>query len=203
MEQLKELFRKGLFRGRYKGLKYTAAMVFMVAACVATLGTLAFASMVSTEQYQVKDLEVKQDGTGLEVNWEDTEADGYTVFLQCNGERPKIYQTEVPHCRIELDVLDQEYRVTVTAVNRIGGLSAAKSDNVATKKLAQTVETEKEKYVGLEDKKGPLEAEAHGDITYTSSNPAVVEVSDKGVMSYKRDGRAEVTIQVAEEIKTF
>lgn len=197
-QQISEFFRKGLFRGRYKGLKYTAAMVFMVAACVATLGMLAFTSMVNTEQYQVTGLDVKQDGTGLEVNWDDADADGYTVFLQCNGERPKIYQTEDPHCRIELDVLDLDYRVTVTAVNRIGGLSAAKSDNITTNKLEQTVETEKDKYVGLEDKTRPLEAEAHGDITYKSSNPAIVEVSDQGVMSYKKDGRAQVTIKVAE-----
>ena len=68
MDQLRNLFRKGLFRGRYKALKYTAAMVFMVAACVATLGTLAFTSMVSTDQYQVTGLEVKQNGTGLDVS---------------------------------------------------------------------------------------------------------------------------------------
>ena len=80
-QQISEFFRKGLFRGRYKGLKYTAAMVFMVAACVATLGMLAFTSMVNTEQYQVTGLDVKQDGTGLEVNWDDADADGYTVFL--------------------------------------------------------------------------------------------------------------------------
>ena len=198
MDQIRKLFRKGLFRGRYKALKYTAAVVFMVAACVATMGTLAFTSMVSTGQYQVTGLDVKQVGTGLEVNWDDAEADGYIVFLQCNGERPKVYRTEDPHCRIELDKLDPDYRVTVTAMNRIGGISAAKSDNVATNKLAQTVETEKDKYVGLEDKKGPLEAEAHGNITYTSSDPSVVDVSSRGVMSYKTDGRAEVTIQVAE-----
>ncbi len=198
MDQLRNLFRKGLFRGRYKALKYAAAMVFMVAACVATLGTLAFTSMVSTDQYQVTGLEVKQNGTGLDVSWDDADADGYNVFLQRNGERPKIYQTEEPRCRIELDVLDPDYRVTVTAVNRTGGLSAARSDNVATNKLEQTVETEKEKYVGLEDKTRPLEAEAHGRITYKSSDPAIVDVSSRGVLSYKKDGRAEVTIKVAE-----
>ncbi|MBQ9014794.1 MAG: hypothetical protein IJ109_01615 [Firmicutes bacterium] len=198
MSQLKGWLQKGLFKGRHQALKYTAAMIFMVAACVATMGTLAFTSMISTGQYEVTGLDVKQDGTGLEVNWEDADADGYEVFLQTNGERPKIYRAQEPHCRIELDVLDLEYRVTVTAVNRIGGLSAATSDNVTTQKLEQTVETEKDKYVGLEDKKGPLEAEAHGDITYTSSDPSVVAVSRKGVMSYKKDGHAEVTIQVAE-----
>lgn len=193
-----DLLSRGLFRGRFVKIKYTAAIVFLVAACTATLGTLAFASMVSTTQYEVTGLEVKQNGTALDVTWDETEADGYEVFLQRNGERPKMFGTREANCKIELDVLDPEYRVTVTAVNRIGGLSAAVSQNAKTEKLEQTIETEKEKYIGLEDKKRDLEAEAHGKITYTSSNPEIVEVSKKGVLLFHKDGRARITMEVPE-----
>ena len=198
MERLKELFKRGLFQGRHIKIKYAAAMVFMVAACVATLGTMAFTSMASTVQYEVTGLTVHQNRTALDVSWDDADAEGYEIFLQQTGMRPKIYLSEDPFCKIELDVLDQEYRVTVTAINQIGGLSAATSKNVKTHKLRQEVETEKDRYIGLEDKKRAIEAEAHGNITYTSSDPSVVTVSKNGIMRFISDGRAKVTINVAE-----
>lgn len=198
VSRLGKLIRNGIFRGRFVKTKYALAVAFLVAGCVATFGLLAFTSMVSTAQYEVRQLTVMQKGTGLDVAWKPTDAAGYEVFLQKNGERPKMYGTLDPKCRIELDVLDEEYRVTVTAVSRFGGLSAAKSQNIETRKLNQTIQTEKEKYIGLEDKKRSLEAEAHGKITYESSDPSVVTVSKKGVLRFVKDGRAEVTIKVAE-----
>lgn len=192
-----ELFEK-LFRGRYKWIKCSAAMLLMVCACMGGLGTLAYISLTSTAQYQVDGLQVQQQGTGLEVSWEDAGADRYQLFLQESGERPRTYLADENRCWIDLDVLDREYRVTVTAVNDAGGLSAAVSDNVKTRKLNQDIETEKEKYVGLEEKQKELEAEAHGKIRYSSSDPSVVQVDKKGVMSFEQDGKAEVTIEVEE-----
>lgn len=187
-----------LFRGKYKALKYAASILFLLCACAATLGTLTFVSMTSTAEYVVEGMTVEQRGTGLEVSWEDSGADLYRVFLQCNGERPKTFITDEDHYRIELDVLDLDYRVTVTAVNDTGGLSAAVSENVKTQKLEQSIETEKEKYVGLEEKRRDLYAEAHGKLTYTSSDPAIVQVNKKGIMTFMHDGRAEITINVEE-----
>ncbi len=187
-----------LFRGKHKKLKYAAAILFLVMACVATMGTLTFTSMVSTSQFEVTGLKVVQEGTGLEVNWDNAYADRYAVFLQCNGERPQEYIVQENRCRIELDVLDKDYRVTVTAVGDEGGLSSANSANIATKKLDQQIETDKERYIGLEEKNRDLEAEAHGKMTFKSSDPSVVEVDPKGIMHFKRDGNAKIDIEVAE-----
>ena len=232
LKYLRKLFRDGLFRkGRFEIIKYAASIVFVLAACVATMGVLFFTSMTSTAQYRVSDLEVEQVGTALHLTWdtvdaneadddwdeaesldgpggiggvdesdgddaeaaadddpdaadaEDANADadadedtakededaaatraedtydeddfeegddlldegeatddeaaddwdydydesdaaGYMVFLQENGERPQIFRVEQNECDISLDVLDREYRVTVTAMNDAGGLSA-------------------------------------------------------------------------------
>lgn len=187
-----------IFTGRFRTIKYIATVLFLIGACIAGLGALAFTSLTSTAQYQVTGLQVQQQGTGLDLTWDDAGADHYGVFLQTNGERPRYFIADKNEYRVELDLLDQDYRVTVMAMNGTGGLSAAKSDEVATVKLEQTIETEKDKYVGLEDKSRDLEAEAHGKVTYESSNPKVVEVSDKGVMSFISDGRAEITMNVRE-----
>lgn len=187
-----------LFKGRHKKLKYTAAIIFLVFGCIATLGALTYASMTSTAQYQVNNLRVEQKDTALVVTWDETDAAGYELFLQRNGERPRVYTAEENNCSIEPEVLDQEYRVTVTAVNAFGGLSAAKSQNIQTKKLDQTIETEEEKFVGIEEHSRAMEAQAHGEMTYSSSDPSIVEVSAKGVMKYMSEGRAEITVKVAE-----
>ena len=192
------LLRRGLFHGRFRKLKYAGLLLLLIAACIATMGMLFFTSMTSTAQYEVSGLKVEQDGTGLEISWDPTDADVYEVFLQQNGEWPKRYLVDENRCRIDLDVLDQEYRVTVTARNNHGGLSAAESRNLMTQKLDQTIETEKEKYVGLKDKERNIEAEAHGKITYTTSNPAIVTVTKDGILQFKKDGKAEVSIHVAE-----
>ena len=202
-----ELLRKGLFKGRFVPIKYTAAIVFIVAACVATMGALFFTSMTSTAQYRVSNLEVVQYGTALHLSWDtedisdrdkDDGAAGYMVFLQENGERPQLFQTAENECDISLDVLDREYRVTVTAMNRAGGLSAAVSDNIMTHKLSQTIETEKEKFIGLKNKARDMEEEANSEMTFSSSDESIVEISKDGIMSYKNDGKARITITAEE-----
>ena len=306
LKYLRKLFRDGLFRkGRFEIIKYAASIVFVLAACVATMGVLFFTSMTSTAQYRVSDLEVEQVGTALHLTWdtvdaneadddwddaeslegpggvggqdesdgddaeaaadddpdaadaEDANADadadedtakededaaatraedtydeddfeegddlldegeatddeaaddwdydydesdaaGYMVFLQENGERPQIFRVEQNECDISLDVLDREYRVTVTAMNDAGGLSAAVSKNIMTHKLKQEIVTEKEKFIGLKNKARDMEAEANSELTFSSSDTSVVEVSGDGIMSYINDGHARITITAAE-----
>ena len=187
---------KALFRGRYRKLKIFAAILFLVAGCVGTLGVLAYTSLVSTAEYAVTGLEVKQKGTGIEVKWDDQNADGYEVFLQTNRQRPHAYPTKKTHCRIELDELGRAYKVTVTARSGANGLSGAASEKINTKKVYQDIQTSEESYDGLPDKSDSLETEAQteGEITYKSRDTDVVTVDENGIMHYKKAGHTKVIV---------
>ena len=144
--------------------------------------------------------DVLEEGEDAE-DWDfedESDAAGYMVFLQQNGERPQIFQTAENECDIALDVLDREYRVTVTAMNDAGGLSAAVSDNILTHKLKQEIVTEKEKFIGLKNKARDMEAEANSELSFSSSNTDIVEVSKDGIMSFINDGHARITITAEE-----
>ena len=187
-----------LFKGRYRKLKYAGLILFLACACVATLGVLAYTSLISTAQYQLTGLKVIQKGPGLEVGWDDAGARRYEVFLQQDGTRPESIIVDENRCRIPLRVLNRPYRVTVTALNRFGGHSAAVSKNILTKKLPQRIETERDRYVGLEEKHRDLEADAHGKLRFESSDPSVVEVDSKGIMFFVGEGKANISIEVPE-----
>ena len=187
-----------LFGERHFRIKSAAAVAFLVAACMSTLGTLTYIGVIDQSQYEVSGLSVKQNGTGLDISWNDEGCDGYEVFIFENGERPRSIKTSTNRCRVELDELGKKYKVVVTAKGNSGGLSGAKSKKLYAEKVEQKIELPKEAFAGFEGNGTALKAKAPEAITYKSSNEKVVSVNDKGTLVYNEPGEAEIHITAEE-----
>ena len=196
-ERLLSLHEK-IFGKRHLKIKSTAAVAFLVAACMSTMGTLAYVGVIDQSRYEVSGLTVKQNGTHLDVSWNAEDCDSYEVFLFQNGERPKAITSKTNSCKIELHQLDEKYKVVVTAKTEAGGVTGAASKKVYAEKIEQPIETVKEVFAGFEGNGANLKAEAPEKMEYRSSNNEVVSVNEHGALEYKKPGEAKISI-VAEE----
>ena len=189
-----------IFGIRFRHAKYIAAVVFMLAACLSTLGMMTLGGMMDTSEYAVKGLVVKQQDTKLNVSWQPQEGcTEYEVFLQQNLKKPKSMDVKGTSCVLELDKLDQRYKVTVTAkVEGTEGNAGASAKRVYARKVKQHIGTAKEKFAGFQGNKAEVQANAKGDIAYSSSDEEVVEVQEDGTLEYKNPGKAQISIKAEE-----
>lgn len=197
-EKLFDVYSR-IFEGRYRRIKIVGAVVFLLAACVSTAGMLTFVGMVDDAQGAVEDMRVQQQETKLHVSWKPVEGcDEYTVFLQQNFKKVKRIEVTGTSCNVELDKLDQKYRVSVAAKTEGGGNTGTTSKKVYAHKVKQHIDTAKEHFAGFEGKKADVQARARGEVEYSSSNEEVVAVQEDGTMEYKQPGKAEISITAEE-----
>lgn len=187
-----------IFGTKHFRLKSTAAVAFLVAACLSTLGTLTYIGVIDSSQYQVSGLTVVQKGTGLDVRWDKEDCDGYEVFLFENGQRPKAIQAKTNSCRLELEELGKDYRIVVTAKGKGGSVAGAEAKTVATEKVEQKIHTPQESFAGFEGKEDVVEAKAKEKVNFESSNEKVVAVAEDGTLEYRQPGEAEISITAEE-----
>ena len=163
-EDLLALQRK-VFGERHFRIKSAAAIAFLVVACMSTMGTLTYIGLIDQSQYEVSGLTVKQNGTGLDVNWDAEDCDGYEVFIFENGERPRSIETDTNSCRIELEELGKDYKIVVTAKGDSGVGAGAKATKIFAEKVEQKIEVAKDPVIisrrnnktTLKNKKRPID----------------------------------------------
>ena len=154
------LLQHRIFGERHFRIKSAAAIAFLVVACMSTMGTLTYIGLIDQSRYEVSGLVVKQNGTGLDVNWDAEDCDGYEVFVFENGQRPRSIEVDTNSCRIELDELGKDYRVVVTAKGESGAVSGANAENIHAEKVEQKIELPKLAFEGFEGNGDALKAQA-------------------------------------------
>ena len=187
-----------IFGKEHLRIKSAAAVAFLVAACMSTMGTLTYIGLIDQSQFEVSGLTIKQKGIHLEVKWDAEECDGYEVFLFQNGERPKSVTAETNSCKLELNKLDEKYKVVVTAKSKTGGVTGAASKKVFAEKVEQPIKVVEDTLAGFAGNAAAVKAHAPEKIEYRSSDEKVVEVKEDGTLEYKKPGNAEISI-IAEE----
>ena len=189
---------KRIFGERHFRIKSAAAIAFLVAACMSTMGTMAYIGVIDQSRYEVSGLTIKQNGIGLDVSWDAEDCDGYEVFIFENGQIPRSVRTDTNSCRVELDELGKDYKIVVTAVDNSGSVSGAKAKKIHVEKVEQKIETAKAFFAGFEGNGSALKAQAPENITYKSTNEDVVTVNEKGTLEYRKPGEAQIHITAEE-----
>lgn len=177
--------------------KIHVAVAILAAACIGAFAVFVFAEGPPVITEKVTGLELIQDGTAINITWDDMECDGYDLTYTCEGRTTPVYDIETNTYTIEDVALNKYYSVTVSAKLRSGYNSREADAEIFTEKLKQKIKVNTDSFDGFKGDTFTIKASGFGDISFEAGSKKTASVNDKGKVKLKKSGHTDITVQAS------
>lgn len=147
--------------------------------------------------YKINNLELEQDELTLVATWDEAKAEGYEVFIKKDGKTVRKETVKEPRFEYDLKQVEKKYDVTVQTTHPIGEIGKT-TRSISTKKADQYIYLNHYLFEGFEGKKFDVSGRAKTDITFTSENKKVAEITPEGQIKMKKAGNIKIKAKAAE-----
>ena len=174
------------------------SIIAVLAACSLAFAVMLFVDGPNIITAQVSGLQMEQDGTDIDVTWNEMDCQGYDLVITCEGRKTTIPSLNEAYYVIRNAVPDKTYSVKVSARLDSGHDSRAAHSSLTAEKIGQDLELAVDDYNGLEKEVFNVGADENGELIYTSSDTEVADVDEDGNVVLKKPGHARIKVELAE-----
>ena len=146
------------------------------------------------DKTQINGLHLTQDEFTITAAWDSMDCDEYSVNIDRNGQIMVLSGIKDNHYKILNVTPGNYYRVSVSAHLKNGGWTKPVKENMVAERARQAIGVNLTEYYGFTNNEFKIKPEAVGDIEFSTSDPNVAVVSQKGKVSLKERGEAVITI---------
>lgn len=178
---------------RGKSLKILIAILIL--AFAEYLLMVAFVGDPLEKLPRINNLRLTQDGTEIDINWDEMKCRNYVVSCSINGRPAEVYIGKENMHTLEGVRPGDVCTVSVRAIRKHGLPSLAAKETLQVDKVKQVIAIDKTAFYGFAGNDFKLNASAVGELRYSTSDESVAAVDSAGRVTLGRDGDAEITIR--------
>jgi len=183
-------------KNRFSTKKLIAAVIGVFLLCVVAF-VFVFLAESANKFDRVTGLTLQQDGHSIVVGWDDMKCKGYRLTVQSEDGRAGTATADTNHFVIKRIEYNKEYTVRVQGVLRWQELSTGAEETIYTLK-PQKITTTTDGVNGFAKERFSLNAEATGEISYSSDKEEVASVDETGEVFLHKPGKAVISVEASE-----
>ncbi|MDO4393990.1 MAG: hypothetical protein Q4C80_06210 [Bacillota bacterium] len=183
--------------------KLIIAVISLIVSSIVGLALLIAVTNFGEDEYEINNLQVKQNKFSLDVSWDPVEdANGYSLLVYSGFGIPQSIKTDDTEITIDDITIDKRYRIVVSALEADGSSNGAAEKRIKTKKLKQKISVSDDEFEGFAGDGFTLTGTGKGKIEYVSGNSEIAEVTEDGQVTLQKAGTTTINVR-ADETKIY